>query len=157
MRRSGGYVDWRQRSRWKIRQVKVAVTWFLLCQLPFLLRAKKYLQSCILGVFIDCIWNFGNFSQIFSRFYWLQLEFLYLQSNIFQNCMTAFELFKICGQLGTLFLMTYLEILQYAVNLSLYTEVLHCTILKSITFPPPLFNFIIFPGKNAPQYMGSPR
>lgn len=61
--------------------------------------------------------------------------------------MTAFELFKICGQLGTLFLMTYLEILQYAVNLSLYTEVLHCTILKSITFPPPLFNFIIFPGK----------
>ena len=112
------------------------------------------LQSCILGVFIDCIWNF---SQIFSRFYWLQLEFLYLQSNIFLNCMTAFELFKICGQLGALFLMTYLEILHYAVNLSLYTEVLHCTILKSITFPPPLFNFIIFPGKNAPQYMESPR
>ena len=26
MRRSGGYVDWRQRSRWKIRQVNMAVT-----------------------------------------------------------------------------------------------------------------------------------
>jgi len=25
MRRSGGYVDWRQRSRWKIRQAKVSV------------------------------------------------------------------------------------------------------------------------------------
>ena len=77
------------------------------------------LWPCIFGILIDLIWSFGIYGHVFLGFWltWFGVwEFTVKNLPGFFDCIWDFW---ICSQQSSLFLMTYIEILQYEVNLSL--------------------------------------